>query len=181
MAWGLRPDQDVNERNELAKLLSQFKTAMLVTRESEAAGGDGAPAAGQLRARPMAIADIEDISTLRFVTSVDSDKVDEMLADDRVMVTMQSASAYITITGTAKVSNDKGKLEEIWKPALDAWFDEGLDDPRAALIEVQGTFAEFWEMSAPSKLRYMFEMARARLTDEKVDTDAAGTHVQLEL
>ncbi len=171
----------MNERNELSKLLSQFKTAMLVTRESEGAGGDGAPEPGQLRARPMAIADIDDISVLRFVTSVDSDKVDEMLADDRILVTMQSSSAYLTITGTAKVSNDKNELKEIWKPALDAWFDDGVEDPRAAVIEVRGTFAEFWEMSAPSKLRYMFEMARARLSDDTVDTQAAGKHGQLEL
>ena len=169
----------MEKRKELSKLIAQFKTAMLVTRDHD--GGDGAPAGSRLRARPMAIADVEDTSLLRFVSSIDSDKVDELVVDPRVMVTMQSSSAYITIDGTATISKERSKLQRVWGPALDAWFEEGVDDPRATLIEVRGESAEFWEMNAPSKLRYLFEVAKASLGDTSVNPDAAGKHGQVDL
>jgi len=169
----------MDERKELSKLISQFKTAMLVTRDHTGAGG--APSQSHLRARPMAIADVEDIALLRFVTNIDSGKIQELVADPRVMVTMQSSSAYITIDGVAQVSKERSKLEKVWSPALDAWFEEGLDDPRATLIEVRGESAEFWEMNAGAKVRYLFEAAKARLGDGRVDADAAGKHGQVDL
>ncbi len=85
---------------KLHSLLGEFSVAMLVTRTAE----------GELRARPMALADVEADDTLWFACGRHSGKVGELERDGHVGLTMQSNAKFVSISGTADTVDDKAKI-----------------------------------------------------------------------
>src|SRR5688500_2222929 len=97
---------NTNNHSKLVELLKQFSTAMLITHESD----------DRLRARPMAIAQVEDSGKVWFVSGEDTAKVHEILRDTRVHLSLQKdRSIYLSINGRATLIHDRAKLEEVWK------------------------------------------------------------------
>ena len=41
--------------------------------------------------------------------------------------------------------HDRAKMEELYSPSLDIWFEDGLDTPGIALLQVTPVESEFWE------------------------------------
>lgn len=127
---------------------------------------------GQPRTRPMftlgADPDTYD-GHLWFFTSLDSAKVAELNADDRVLLVYADSGAnnYISITGDATVVRDRDKVRQLWNIHAKAWFPLGADDPSLALIRVTPQRAEYWE--GPSTVSYVISLAKAIITKDRVD------------
>jgi general stress protein 26 len=68
---------------------------------------------------------------------------------------------------------DRGKIEQLWKPSLKAWFPQGTSEPDLALLKVDVERAEYWD--APSS-----PVARA-IAVVKGAPAQAGEHRRLEL
>lgn len=137
------------------KLIKDVRFAMLVTR-----GPDG-----RLHARPMSTSKAEFDGTLWFFADVRSGKVRDMEDDPSVLVTYadESDNAYVSITGTGSVVQDKAKIKELWSPGAKAWFPNGPDDPSIALIRVDVEDAEYWD-SPSGTLVTMYGYAKAVVT-----------------
>ena len=86
--------------SKLQELLGEFDVAMLVTRTAE----------GMLRARPMALAEVEPDGTLWFLTDRRSGKVNELERDGHVAVTMQSRATFVSVSGTAAPVEDRARV-----------------------------------------------------------------------
>lgn len=140
--------------------LTHFSNAMLVTRASD----------GQLRSRPMAVAEVEENSNVWFVTDFDAAKVDEIQADPQVCVVMQDSSRFLSLSGHGKIIRDRNKVEELWSEAWKVWFPEGKDDPSIVLLKVESTVGEFWDNSGLKGIQYLFEAGKAYLSGERPDT-----------
>src|SRR5258708_38367100 len=84
--------------DKLRELLADFDSAMLVTRT----------AAGELRSRPMAVADVEPGGCLWVVTERHSGKLEEIAHDDHVNVAMQTKWKFVSISGRAG-GGDEGR------------------------------------------------------------------------
>lgn len=141
----------------MQKLLEEFGVAMLVTRT----------AGGQLRARPMALAEAEPDGTLWFLTAGHSGKMDELEQDDHVVVTMQSKRKFLSISGTAAPDVDRARVARIWKPEFQAWFPGGQDDPDLVLLRVDGEDGEYWDNSGTSGVKYLIEAGKALVTGSR--------------
>src|SRR5690606_13023115 len=168
---------------KVRELLGQFDTAMLVTRT----------AAGELRARPMMIAEAVqghfdeggpgdggtgDGGTLvTFITSTESGKVDEIRTDSHVAITMQGGtsqrSSFMSITGWAELDRTPEEIDRLYSKVDDVWF-EGPRDPRIALIRVRVHTAEYWDQR--EGIRFAWETMKAvaqgkskDLSDERSD------------
>jgi general stress protein 26 len=148
-------------RDKLHELLEDFDTAMLVTRNHE----------GELRARPMVVADVDAEGTIWFMTQNQSGKIDEIAADDQVGVTMQSSDRYLSLSGRAEPVNNREKLEELWSESWKTWFPEGKDDPTLCLLRVRGDRGEYWDNNGGSGLKYMIEAGKAYLNGTRPDVD----------
>jgi general stress protein 26 len=85
---------------KLKELLEAFGVAMLGTRTAE----------GQLRARPMALAEVQPDGTLWFLTDRHSGKVEELEQDGHVVVTMQSRTQFVSLSGTASPVDDRERV-----------------------------------------------------------------------
>lgn len=137
--------------DKLQELVAHFDEAMLVTHAPD----------GALRGRPMLVAGIEDEVDIWFITAADSGKVGEILRDERVLVAMQGDRRYLSLTGRAVVVPDQGKLNQLWQPRHDSWFEHGVDDPRAVLIRFHCERAEYWDRSGVKGLLLALELLAA--------------------
>jgi general stress protein 26 len=146
---------------KLRELLDEFGVGMLVTRTAD----------GSLRARPMALAEAEPDGTLWFATDRHSGKMDELDRDGHVVVTMQSKTKFVSLSGTARAVDDRAKLSQLWKVEWKVWFPGGKDDPNITLLRVDGTAGEYWDNSGASGLKYLIEAGKALLSGERPSVD----------
>jgi general stress protein 26 len=161
---------DMNETSErprehVRSLLAEFETAMLVTRCPN----------GELRSRPMIIADLEGDAELWFVTSVASGKIGEIAEQAQVNVALSSPRAFVSISGVASVVGDHRLRAKLWKESFRVWFPEGKDDPEITLIRVVPETVEYWDLQGKHGLRQAWEAARALIRREKPEP-APGAH-----
>ena len=143
--------------DKLQELLKDFDSAMLVTRT----------VAGELRSRPMAVADVELGGVLWFVTERHSGKIEEIARDSHVNVAMQGKMKFVSISGTAAAVDDPRKVAELWNETWKVWFPGGKTDPTLILLKVQGDAGEYWDNSGTSGIKYLIEAGKAYLSGEK--------------
>jgi general stress protein 26 len=134
-------------------LVKKFDTAMLVTRTSE----------GESRARPMAIASVEDNGELWFVSRQADPKVAEIAADERVLVVMQGHASYLSVTGHAEAIKERKRVEALWSPTWRVWFKDE-HDPNLMLICVRPLEVEFWDQGGFEGVKYLLRAAAAFVT-----------------
>lgn len=153
--------------NKLRELIEGIDFCMLTT-------VDG----GHLRSRPMSTQKFEFDGDLWFFTSDNTHKAEEISKDDRVNVAYSApdSNRYVSVSGRAGIVKDRSKIEEMWSPALKAWFPEGLDDPTLCLLKVEVENAEYWDAPS-SKLVQLAGFVKALATgtemtygeNEKID------------
>lgn len=161
-----------NQQADLKKikdLISDIRIGTLVT-HSDADG---------LRGRPMSTSEITENGELWFFTNEFTGKVDEISANNEVLVTYASPSdnSYVVVNGTASLVKDKAKMESLWNPALKAWFPEGLEDPQMMLLKVEPDEVEYWNGSS-SKVGLAYNVVKAIIKGEKYSD---GEHKTIEL
>lgn len=166
------PPASTEQREHLLKLLRQFPTAMLITH----AGGDC------LRARPMAIAEITEEGVVWFITGLDTAKAHEIETDTRVHLVCQNEhSAYLSMSGTGNLVNDRAKVAEVWQEPFKVWFPKGKDDPDIVLIRVKLEQGEYWDNEGWNKVKYLVESAKAYVKGTTPDTKDEDQHAYVRL
>lgn len=142
---------------KLGELIKDMRIAMLTTVEHD----------GTLHTRPLATLKYANGDALWFFTAIDSAKVHEIEEDRRASVTYSDMdqNVYVVVAGTAEIVHDRKKAEELWSPMAKAWFPEGLDDPKLALLRVRIERAEYWD--SPGRSAYLLGVAKATLTGQR--------------
>lgn len=97
--------------------------------------------------RPMTPEKVDDEGNFWFLSANDSHKNLEIKEDPAVQMLFQgsSYSDYLSLYGTAEISTDKDKIEELWDPMMKTWFTEGKDDPRITVIKVIPIEGYYWD------------------------------------
>lgn len=152
-------------QNKVAELVKDIHIAMMTTTAKD----------GTMSSRPMAVQNKPFDGTLWFLTRSTSEKVGEVEEDRHVALTFAEPkdSKYIALKGTAKVSQDRGKIKELWNPMYKAWFPKGADDPEITVLRVDVSEGDYWEASG-SKLVMLVKYAAASMTGGKVAVGEAG-------
>lgn len=145
-------------RQQLWELIKDIKFAMFTTRH---------PSNGHLHARPMTTQNrqVDEDDRLWFFMSRSSDPVDDLAQEPRVNVSYADPGrdAYVSVTGTARVSEDRERARALWNKMTEAWFPGGVDDPNVALVEVRIEHAHYWDVKE-NKLVQLYKMAKAAAT-----------------
>ena len=102
------------------------------------------------------------------MTTEGSDKLGDLAHDSHVNLSYyrNSSREWISVSGLAKISRDRGKIQELYAPDWKMWFpDEGdpKDGPRMVLIGVDIHAAEFLEVDKP-KAVVVYELVKGWLT-----------------
>lgn len=139
----------------LYERLKDYRTAMLTTVTTD----------GYIHSRPMMTQEREPEADLWFVSSLNTDKVQEIQAHPKVGVIYfhDSDNSYISLSGVARVETNREFLHRHWKEEWRAWFPDGPEQADLCMINVEAHEAEYWEPKG-GRIRVMFEMARGVLT-----------------
>lgn len=122
---------------------------------------------GGLVSTPMGTQDFETPGTVWFLTERDTDKVRAIEADPRVNVSYSSKSGWVSLSGTAEVSEDRAKLKELWDASAGIFMSGGPEDASNVLLRVDGATAEFWE--SPGKVTSAVQIIKGLVTDADPD------------
>ncbi len=149
----------VDKRQHLISVIDDLDTGMLVTRAAD----------GELRGRPMAIAEVREDGELYFCAGLQDPKVAEIEADPHVTVQLQGKTKWASISGTARVVIDRALVDRLWKESWRLWFPEGKDDPSLCFIAIDATEGEYWDNSGARGMRFAIEAAKAYLQGRTPD------------
>jgi len=149
-----------SDLDKYLEIVENFDSAMLVTQRGS-----------ELRARPMAIARCSKRGRLSFLTSIESGKLDEITDEPFVNLSMQGDSQFMSISGTAVVSREREKVDELWSPTYRVWFPDGKDDPTVTVLEVVPTYAEYWDNSGVEGVKSLLEIGKAAIAGETPEFD----------
>jgi general stress protein 26 len=125
-------------------------------------------------ARPMSVQQVDDEGHLWFLSADDSHKNLEVASDPRVTLYFQGSphSDFLQLIGTATVSRDKAKIEELWEPVIKTWFTGGVDDPRITVIEVAPLEGYYWDTkhgTAVAGIKMMIGAAIGKTLDDSIE------------
>lgn len=126
---------------------------------------------GGLSSRPMTVQDWADDGSLWFVVDKTSDWIGEGALNVNVAFA-ENIDGWVSVSGVAFTVDDKDKLEELWDSGVEAWFEDGKDDENAVALRVDLRRAEWW--SADNKLKQIWQIAKALVTDERPDLGNKG-------
>jgi general stress protein 26 len=147
----------MSDRQELWDLIEDFHFCMATTHQG-----------GSMRSRPMSPYVDKNAGVIHFLADAGAPMADQIQADQDINLAFIAPKDknFISLSGTAGVSQDQAIIKDLWNPTAEAWFPGGPGT--VALITVTPTTAELWDGES-SKIKTMWEMAKARRKDEKPD------------
>ncbi len=120
----------------------------------------------ELRSRPMAAYVEREEGRICFLTDAKDHKDDEVAARPNVNLAFADAGShtYVSVTGRARVSNDREKIRDLFNVPAKAWW-ESPDDPNIRLLSVTPVDAQYWD--SPGTVRAYIKMAAAAVTSAR--------------
>ena len=98
-------------------------------------------------ARPMTARFEGRSGPIWFFSAKDTAIVENATHGHRSMFTFASKGhdLFATVHGTLSVDNDRAVIDRLWNRFVAAWYEEGKDDPKLALLRFEPERAEIWE------------------------------------
>lgn len=155
----------MNKQEQLDKIqdvIKDVKFAMMSTVNSK----------GDVHAWPMTTSETSiGAKEIWFIGDKTSDVVKDILDNPKIGLSYASEDEknYVSVSANAELSSDQAKLDELWSPVYNAFFEHGKEDPNVQLIKVVPHGVECW-LSGSSTVN-IFKMAAAALQDGKTAED----------
>lgn len=148
--------------NKIQEVIKDVKFAMMSTVNSK----------GDLHAWPMTTSEASiGGKEIWFIGDKTSDVVKDIQDNPKVGLSYatQDEKDYVSVSANAELPIDKDKLDELWSPVYNAFFEHGKEDENVQLIKVVPHGVECW-LSGSSTVN-MFKMATAAVQDGKTAED----------
>jgi general stress protein 26 len=139
---------------ELGELIREIRFGLLTTVDHDY----------RLHSRPVQTLQVDDNRVLWFFTDWSSPKVDELHHDVRVSLGYADSKkhVYVTVSGSGSLIRDIQKAKQLWRIEQRAFYPDGPEDERLALLRVAIERAEYWV--APGRTSYLVAAATAAVT-----------------
>jgi general stress protein 26 len=157
MERNMANDNTARDIERAWELMKKIGFAMLVTHDGD-----------KLRARPMAAYLERDNNAIYFLSDARRHKDEEIARNPGVNLAFANTSdqKYVSVTGTAAVSNDRAKIKQLFSTPAKAWWDSA-DDPNIRVLKITPDDAEFWD--SPGSVISYVKMAAAAATGTRPD------------
>jgi general stress protein 26 len=115
--------------------------------------------------RPMSVQKFDSDGTLWFLSASDSKKNKELGEDPYAQLLFKGSdySDFLTLYGEVRISEDRGKIKELWEPVLKTWFTEGIDDPRITVIQLLPIHGYYWDTKHGQFVAFAKQMVGAAI------------------
>ncbi|HEX6240930.1 MAG TPA: pyridoxamine 5'-phosphate oxidase family protein [Polyangiales bacterium] len=160
-----------DKREHLVDLLKDFDTAMLVTHTAGEA----------IRARPMHLVQVQEDGSVLFVSSRQGGAAKEISRTADVAVTVQGKAKFASLSGRAKLDDDRGRIAELWRESWKVWFPKGKDDPDIVLLEFDAADGEYWDNAGVKGVEFVVKAAKAYLGGERMSHAGEEQHAKVPL
>jgi general stress protein 26 len=139
---------------KLVELIREIRVALLSTVDRD----------GRFHTRPVQTLQVEDDGTLWFFTDWSSPKVDELHHDVRVSLGYSdpAKNVFVAVSGSGSLFRDTEKAKQLWSIEQHAYYPEGPEDERLAVLRVLIERAEYW--TAPGRTSYLVAAMTAAVT-----------------
>ena len=150
-------DNSTRDIDRAWDLMKKIGSAMLVTRDGD-----------KLRARPMSAHVERENNAIFFLTDARRHKDDEIARHPDINLSFADTGGqkYVSITGTASVSNDRAKIKQLFSTPAKAWWDSA-EDPNIRVLKITPDDAEYWD--SPGSVISYVKMAAAAVTGTRPD------------
>lgn len=120
------------------------------------------------QARPLSSRLRRDEHAIYFLVSAEGHKNEQV--DEYPVVNLSYADTkgmdFVSISGTASLSNDRARIKELWSDFDKAWWDDA-DDPDIRLLTVVPERAELWD--SPGRLVAFTALLTSAVTGNQPD------------
>jgi len=139
------------------EMVAKIRTCMLVTWDGK-----------EQHSRPMAARPDREAGQIYFLTDVTGRKDDEIERYPTINLSFSDpgSNKYVSLSGRGVVSNDRGKISELWTEFDKAWW-ESDQDPNIRLLSFNPANGEVWD--GANKLVAGVKMITAAITGAKPD------------
>ena len=139
------------------ELMRKIGFAMLVTRDGD-----------KLRARPMSAYLERENNAIYFLTDARRHKDEEIARDPNINLSFADTGGqkYVSVTGTASVSNDRAMIKQLFSTPAKQWWDSA-EDPNIRVLKITPDDAEYWD--SPGSVISYVKMAAAAVTGTRPD------------
>ena len=148
---------DTSDQKKLWDMIKDIKFGMFTHRHGD----------GRLHSMPMTTQNksMDEGSTLFFFASRKSELVQHVGDEPHVNVSYTSPSddKYVSVSGVAQIIENQAKKDDLFSTMAKAWFPGGATDPDLALLQVNITHAEYWDVKE-SKMVQVAKMVTAAIT-----------------
>ena len=126
-------DNTAGDIDRVWELMKKIGFAMLVTRDGD-----------KLRARPMSAYLVREENVIYFLTDARRHMDEEIARNPQVNLSFANAGSqkYVSISGSAVISNDRAKIKQLFSTPAKAWWDSA-EDPNIRVLKITPEDAEF--------------------------------------
>jgi general stress protein 26 len=123
----------------------------------------------------MATQKVDDEGNFWFLSQADSDRNKAIEKNSKVQLIYAKTSDthFMSVYGSAIISKDRKKIDEMWTNIATAWFKGGKDDPNLSLICVKPESAYYWD-TKHGKIVSLFKIAASAITSKSSDDGIEG-------
>jgi len=138
--------------DHLTELIHGIDVAMLTTVDRT----------GHLHSRPMMTLREPADGALWFFTQGHSHMVDDVNGHHPVSISYVDSARgrFVSVSGRARVVNDRARKAELWERRLAAWLPGGVEDSSVVLLRVEVQEAESWEANGEREISAKVEFGR---------------------
>jgi general stress protein 26 len=124
--------------------------------------------------RPMQCIKVDEDGSLWFFSSKSSEQNSHIRKDQHVQLffSNKDTSEYLSLYGSAEISRNKNKIEELWSPLVKNWFSEGKDDSDLSLICIRPESGSYWDTQ--NNLIQMLKIAGGTVIGKPLDNGLQG-------
>ena len=134
--------------------------------------------AAMMRGRPLAsIPKREEHRIYFLIDRNQGSKDEELFTDSQAYLAFGDGSAkYVSVNGTAAVSDDAALVKALWNPGAQAFWPDGPSTPGVAAIIFSPDSAEYWDGSSTivSTAKFAFALVTGRSPDMGDNEKVAG-------
>lgn len=130
---------------------------------------------GKFDARPMSTQKVDEEGNVWFLSKKGTDKDNDIKEDDKVQLLYSRSehSGFMSIRGTASLSDDQAKIDELWDPIAKVWFPAGKEDPSISVIKVNTKEGYYWDTEHGMMVSFL-KMATSLVMGTTMDDGVEG-------
>ena len=128
-----------------------------------------------VHAVPMSTQEVDEEGNIWFLFSSDSETYKHLQEDKTICLLYSDIRNYnfLSIHGTAEVSQDEDRIEKYWNKMMEGWFEKGKEDLTIRVMKVMPHEAHYWD-NKTNKLVTFFKVAISAVSGQKLDIGREG-------